>query len=193
MAIALEQTQYLTYEEYLAEGEVMKRYDILDGVRHFMTNPTGLHQKTLGNIYILLIRYQRESGAGEALIAPCDVLIRRTPLRTRQPDVLFISNERLAECKEETDPAPLLAAPELVVEILSTSENKRRVGEKLADYRLVGVQECWLVRTEEKSVEVLRLTKEGFESAGTYAAQESFQSLALANWSVNVSEIFDEE
>lgn len=70
MAIALEQTQYLTYEEYLAEGEVMKRYDILDGVRHFMTNPTGLHQKTLGNIYILLIRYQRESGAGEALIAP---------------------------------------------------------------------------------------------------------------------------
>ena len=193
MAIAVQQPQYLTYEEYLAEPEIRQRYDILDGVRHFMTNPTRLHQKTLGNIYILLIRYQRESGAGEALIAPCDVLIRESPLRTRQPDVLFISNERLTECKEETDPTPLLAAPELVVEILSPSENKRSIGEKLLDYCAVGVQECWLVRTEPQSIEVLRLTKEGFESAGHYNPKETFQSLALTNLSVKVSEIFVSE
>ncbi|MCX6382701.1 MAG: Uma2 family endonuclease [Armatimonadetes bacterium] len=193
MAIAPKQTQYLTYEEYLAEPEIMQRYDILDGVRHFMTNPTRLHQRVLMRICRILTRYEEESGAGEALIAPCDVLIRKSPLRTRQPDVLFISNERLAECKEETDPTPLLAAPELVVEILSPSENRRSVGEKLIDYCAIGVQECWLVRTEPQSIEVLRLTKEGFESAGHYNPKETFQSLAMTNLSVSVDEIFASE
>lgn len=191
MAIALQQTQYLTYEEYLAEGEVNLRYDILDGARQFMTNPTRLHQDVALNIGEMLRRYQRRARNGKTLMAPCDVLIRVSPLRTRQPDVLYISHERLAQCKEETDPAPLLAAPELVVEILSPSESKRSVGEKLADYCAVGVQECWLVNTEERSVEVLRLTKEGVESVGTYNLVQGFQSLAFADLSVSASEVFD--
>lgn len=193
MAVAPKQTQYLTYEEYLAEPEIRQRYDILDGVRHFMTNPTRLHQGILLNIGEILRRYQRRTRTGKTFIAPCDVLIRESPLRTRQPDVLFISNERLAECKEETDPTPLLAAPELVVEILSPSENRRSVGEKLIDYCAIGVQECWLVRTEPQSIEMLRLTKEGFESAGHYNPKETFQSLAMTNLSVSVDEIFASE
>ncbi len=191
MAIALQQTQYLTYEEYLAEETIKRRYDILDGVRYFMPGPTFLHQDIALNLGEILRRYERQSLSGKAAIAPCDILIRMSPLRTRQPDVFFISKERLAQCN--TAVAPLLAAPELVVEILSPSESRRSVGEKLADYCAIGVQECWLVRTEEKSVEVLRLTKEGFESVGVYNAQESFQSLALTNLSVNVSEIFASE
>lgn len=190
MAIALQQTQYLTYEEYLAEGEVNLRYDILDGARQFMTNPARLHQDVALNIGEMLRRYQRRARNGKTLMAPCDVLMRVSPLRTRQQDVLYISHERLAQCKEETDPAPLLAAPELVVETLSPRESKRSVGEKLADYCAVGVKECWLVNTEERSVEVLRLTKEGVESVGTHNLVQGFQSLAFADLSVSASEVF---
>ena len=46
MAVA---TDRLTYEQYMAEPEIRRRYDILDGVRVFMTNPTIQHQK----IYLL--------------------------------------------------------------------------------------------------------------------------------------------
>src|SRR5262245_31583261 len=97
----------LTYEEYLAEGEINRRYDINDGVRLWMTNPTRRHRRILLKVAELLHGYERAAGRGATLVAPCDVLIRRGPLRTRQPDVIFISHAQLANCAPATDPAPL--------------------------------------------------------------------------------------
>src|SRR4051812_38051831 len=102
----------MTYEEYLAEGEVLERYDIIDGVRIHMADPTRRHQRILGNVFRLLYVFEVSSGLGQALMAPQDVLITRVPLRCRQPDVLFISHKQLAKCAPPDDPAPLLAAPE---------------------------------------------------------------------------------
>lgn len=102
--------QPLTYEQYMAEGEVNLRYDIIDGVR-MVTNPTRRHQRIIRNLVFPLTHYEQSSGRGKMIIAPCDILIRRSPLRTRQPDVCFISNERLAQNGPETDPAPLSPAP----------------------------------------------------------------------------------
>src|SRR5436309_1263962 len=78
-------TQGLTYDHYMAEPEIRKRYDIIDGVRIFMTNPTIAHQELQGNLYTALRAWNQASRAGKVILAPCDVLIRRSPLRTRQP------------------------------------------------------------------------------------------------------------
>ena len=82
----------LTYEQYLVEGEINQRYDIVDGVRDWMPNPTRQHQRIALNIAESFRVYERATRRGETIIAACDVLIQRNPLRTRQPDVLFISN-----------------------------------------------------------------------------------------------------
>ena len=190
MAVTLPKTQYLTYQDYLAEPEIIKRYDILDGVREFMTNPTVFHQDIALNIAEMLRAYQRRTRNGKVIMAPCDVLIRLSPLRTRQPDVLYISKERLAQCSDKRDPTPLLVAPELVVEIVSPSETKRRVTDKIADYISIGVQECWLVNSDTESVEVLSLTKEGSHTIGRYTLTDTFESQVLPNLSVRVDEIF---
>ena len=79
----------LTYEAYLAEGVVEGRYEIIDGVRYTMPGATWPHQKLVMKITRQLEDYQERSHAGETMIAPFDVLIYRSPLRTRQPDVLF--------------------------------------------------------------------------------------------------------
>jgi len=50
-------------------------------------------------------------------------------------------------------------APELVVEIVSPSESTRKVSDKLVNYRWIGVQECWLVRSAEETIEVIQLFK----------------------------------
>src|SRR5687768_2361648 len=100
MAVATQPTSSppLTYEQYLAEGEVNQRYDIIDGVRVYpMPGPTLPHQEIAMNIMELLRAYQRATGRGRTVIAPFDDDIERVPLRTRQPDVLFISNERLEQ------------------------------------------------------------------------------------------------
>jgi Uma2 family endonuclease len=186
MAIA---TERLTYEQYLAEEEIRKRYEIIDGVRVFMTNPTIAHQKVQGNIYTGLRVWNHQTRAGEVILAPCDILIQRSPLRTRQPDVLVISHERLGS-RDLDDPAPLDPAPELVVEILSPSDTRPVLDEKLADYRKVDVRECWVVNRVLRTIEVLRLTPESAEPAAVYRMGETAQSLVLPDPMLAVADVF---
>jgi Uma2 family endonuclease len=179
----------LTYEAYLAEGEVFQRYDILDGVRH-VTNPTRRHQDILLNVAELFRGYQRASGVGRTLIAPCDLLITQVPLRTRQPDVLFISHERLSRCPPATDPAPLEVGPELVVEILSPSETASARAGKLRDYCAIGVDECWIVYPDAERVEVLRLTVAGAEPVAGYGRDVELRSQVLPGLALPVAALF---
>ncbi len=172
-------TEVLTYEQYLAEGEVFKRYDIIDGSRIFMTNPTIGHQNVQGNIYAGIRVWWQQSRAGEVILAPYDILIQRSPLRTRQPDVLFISQQRLGG-RDLDDPSPLDPAADLVVEILSPGGARSVLDDKLADYRKVDVLECWVVSRRFQSVEVLRLTPAGTETVATYGVGEVVQSIAFS-------------
>jgi Uma2 family endonuclease len=194
MALAREDVQpdRLTYEEYLAEDMTRRRYEILDGERFFMTNPTRRHQKILLNLGELFRAYQRAYGSGETLIAPQDVLIRRAPLRVRQPDVLFISHERLRQCAGPDDPTPLSVAPELVVEILSPSERRRARQDRIRDYCAAGALERWVVSPVEQSVEVLRLSPQGPEPVALYGAGDTVRSAVFQDLSVPVEAILAE-
>ena len=160
----------LTYEAYMAEEEIIARYDIINGERIFMPGATDEHQNCEGNLFVEFREFGKRTGVGKGRMAPRDVLIRRSPLRTRQPDVYFISAERIALNPAPNDPAPLTAAPELVVEIISDSETKRRFGRKIADYCSVGVEECWKVMRDTMTVGVLRLSQAGCESVRVYGA-----------------------
>ena len=191
-------TRPMTYEEYMASPEEMARYDILDGWKVYrlygekqLPNPTRLHQRTQGNLYRAFYDYEVRSEAGQAIQPPCDVLVIRSGrLRARQPDVLFISRERLAQNPPSDDPAPLSPAPELVVEILSPSDKPAVLAAKVADYRSVDVREVWVVRTEAQTVEVVRLSVDEIETVGTYGAGEAAASLVFDGLTVNVDDIF---
>ena len=195
MAIAqlvpLAPPQVLTYEQYLAEGVVKQKYDIIDGVR-LVTNPTRRHQRILRNFIQPFEDYERASHAGVTVIAPCDVLISRYPLRTRQPDILFLSNERLTQNPPENDPAPVSPAPELVIEIVSPSDTTTVLADKMADYQSVNVREAWVVRPVEQTVEVLSLTPTMVISVARYYAGQSVQSVTFPGLVVLVDEIYAE-
>ncbi|MBV9850442.1 MAG: Uma2 family endonuclease [Armatimonadetes bacterium] len=182
-------TKLLTYADYMAEGEINRRYDIIDGERIFMPQPTDGHQELALNIAELLRAYQRKTKAGRAMIAPCDVLITRDPFRTRQPDVLFVSNERYRG-RTPQDASPWSPAPELVAEILSPSERRGIRLSKIADYCAVDVKECWLVSPQAQTVEVLRLTPGGPERAALHGAGETLQSLTFEDLTLALDDIF---
>lgn len=191
MAVAQADTplKLLTYEQYMAEGEINKRYDIIDGER-FVTNPTRRHQRILQNMLQPFEDYSRVSRAGQAIVAPCDVLIYRRPLRTRQPDILFISNERLAQNPPAEDPTPLSPAPELAVEIVSPSDTRAVLAAKLADYQRVNVQECWVVYSGTLTVEILLLTQTQITLDATYSAGQIVHSVVFPGLAVAVDAIF---
>ncbi len=181
----------LTYEAYMAEPQTEGRYDIVNGVRSFMPGATWDHQTIALNVTELLRQYARVSGVGKANAAPFDVLIRRVPkLGTRQPDVFFISLARLARVGGRPARGPLEVAPELVVEVISDSETQCILGDKIADYVEIGVDECWVVRPEDRTVEVLALSPEGARSVRVYGDGEAVASVVFAALSVPVADVF---
>src|SRR5690349_7004668 len=114
MALVEPISPLLSYEEYMSEPEIIQRYDIIEGVRYFMPGATWQHQRILRHIASLLEQYEVNTGKGFTLAAPLDVLIRRAPLlQTRQPDVFFITVERLAEGGGVPQRGPLTIGPEL--------------------------------------------------------------------------------
>ncbi len=180
----------LTYEQYMAEEEIVARYNIVDGVRTLMPGANWPHQRIGGNLEEAFRNFERATGLGYALSAPFDVLIQRAPLRTRQPDVLFISHTRLQQGGGIPQRGPLQVPPEIVVEILSDSDTRRMIGDKLADYAAVGVEEGWLARPEVRTVEVVRLTVGGPVSVDTYDDTQTVQSFTFPNLTVPVADIF---
>jgi len=138
-----------------------------------------------------LYAFEQRSGLGISVSAPYDILIRRTPrIQTRQPDVLFVSFARLAQAGGIPEAGPLEVAPELVVEVISNSETQRILEDKIADYISIGVDECWVVRPDVRTVEVLRLTPNGARSMATYTDGQAVASEVFAGLAVPVADVF---
>ena len=84
------------------------------------------------------------------------LLISADPLASRAPDLLVYWRKNIV--RDDND--VLCSPPDLLIEVLSPSENKRRKQAKLDDYARVGVPEVWIVSPEAESVEI-RLLKDG--------------------------------
>ena len=182
----------ISFEDYLLMPEINHPYEIIDG--EFMPSPAPIpaHQKVALNIVMALNPPIQERDLGVVLFAPVDIILQRNPLRTRQPDVLFIHKDKLSgtglDAIEELQ--ILEIAPDLVVEVLSSSDTEKVLSGKLADYQRIGVKECWLVSREARSVEVLQLTKEQSQSLGHFGLGETIQSQVLPDFQLTVNTIF---
>ena len=179
------QTKKLTYEEYLKGPEIKARYDIVDGRMIMAPSPTTQHQRILLQLTMRLHQFVSEHQLGEVLFAPLDVVIQRQPLRTRQPELLFVTSEkgsRLGQIVEE--------APDLVVEILSPSNTRKDLEDKLADYGRLGVDECWLVSPEARTVEVLRLDQQSLKRTSIHGLGDQIQSDVISGLSLAVGDLF---
>lgn len=146
--MAIHEPSLLTYDDYVLLPDDGRRHEILGG-EHFVTPAPFLrHQDLVLALAFRIEGYLREHRAGKLAIAPVDVLLSRHDIV--QPDLLFISRERLAIVGEEN----VQGAPDLVIEILS--ESSRRLDEvlKLEAYGRFGVQEYWLFDPLGKTVRV---------------------------------------
>jgi len=139
-----------TYKDYLLIDDD-KRYEVIRGGLIMVPAPFTIHQRVLRNIEDVLWNFVREKNLGEVLVAPTDVVLSEDIVV--QPDILFISKERLDIIKE----AAIMGSPDLIVEIISPSSASYDTVEKRDIYEEYGVKEYWLVFPQEKAIEVLAL------------------------------------
>lgn len=180
------QTGRLTYAEYLESPETKQRYEIVDGKIIMPPSPTSADQRLLRQTFKLLDRFVSENKLGEVFFAPLDVVIQREPLRTRQPDLLFVSNAKSAIIGQVIE-----GAPDLVVEILSLGNTRAGMEEKLGDYSRLGVSECWLVSPEASSVEVLELVDGALQRLSICGLGDDVRSAVLTGLALTVGELFE--
>src|SRR6266542_2906772 len=146
-ALEKEKTKRYTYEDYekLPEGAP---YQLIGGELVMTPSPVPYHQSVSRKIEFELIKFVEEKKLGEVFDAPIDVYLSET--ETYQPDIIFISKDRLRIIGEKK----IEAAPDLVIEILSPSTAYYDLKHKRRIYESSGVREYWIVDPMEKSVEV---------------------------------------
>lgn len=99
--------------EYLAMPESVPYYQFINGDAIEMSAPILLHQVVIRNLTAELYLFMKTHKAGKIYPSPVDVYFSDT--NYFQPDIVFVSNERLHILTEKN----IQGAPDLVVEVLS--------------------------------------------------------------------------
>src|SRR4030067_2751798 len=145
-----------TYEDYLKTPED-KRYELINGDLLMTPSPIPNHQRVSGKLEFILRKFITENNLGEVFYAPCDVCLDNE--NVVQPDILFISKDRLGIIGEKN----VQGAPTLAIEILSESTAYRDLVQKKKLYSRFGVKEFWIVIPGEESIDVYILKENTYQ------------------------------
>jgi len=181
----------LDWEAYLRWEDDLTHYEIIDGEVYPLPTPTLKHQLVQARLIDRIRGYLNPNRLGELLAAPFDFVVRREPLRTRQPDLFFLSSARDAEWRDRLNEPRLEIAPDLVIELLSPSDTYQRWKEKLQDYHHLGVREVWAVDVEAGEIEVLVREEGGYRSLGWFSGTQPVPTQVLTGLTLTPAEVFE--
>jgi Uma2 family endonuclease len=182
--MALTQAVMLTVDDYRAMPETGPRYQLIEGELITAPTPNRYHQDISRNLTFLLLKYLERRPVGKLYHAPFDVVL--TEYNVFQPDILFITKDRLAILTE----AGAEGAPDLVIEILSPrtavidKDTKRKV------YAREGVEELWIIDPQQKTIAVFRLQEDPAEPASVHGLRDTFGSACLPGLKLRAKDIF---
>ena len=127
-------------------------YELVDG--ELLEKRMGyLSTRVASRVNVRLGGFVESHGTGEVSTETTFQCFQHAPSRVRRPDVAFIAASRAATISDE---GHVRVRPDLIVEILSPTDNHYEVDRRIADYRAVGVPLMWLVNPEVRTVLVLR-------------------------------------
>lgn len=149
-------------------------------------SPEIPHQRASISLASRMFDFVEDHELGLLLEAPMDVELDDD--NVFQPDILFISNQRLAIIKEGRK---IKGAPDLVIEILS-SNKKYDQEEKKYVYELHDVLEFWLVDVKKKQVEVYENVRKEFVLLQKAYPGDIIQSKVIEGFKVRADYIFRE-
>ena len=174
----------VTYDDYLTLPNDGKKYEIIEGELTMSPSPTTDHQEISIRLTNAIFSYVDKHKLGKVYPAPIDVVLSITDIV--QPDIVFISSERTDIITKKN----IIAAPDLVIEILSEStETLDRVTKKNL-YERYGVREYWIVDSEKRLVEQYILKEKSFESKGMFGEDKVVDVHVIPGLSIDLKTIY---
>ena len=146
--------KFFTAEELLCLPTVGRRLELVKGKIYEMAPAGGEHGIVAINTGMFLNFHVRSEDLGRVFAAETGFILSRDPDTVRAPDAAFISYDRLSE--EAIPDGYLAAAPDLVVEVVSPSDTRREVREKVEEWLRAGVRLAWVIYPVTRSADVYR-------------------------------------
>lgn len=103
-----------------------------------------------------------------------------------QPDVLYVSPDRADRIAEQE----IQGAPDLIVEVVSSSTSHRDTFDKKRLYEQPGVREYWIVDPDTETVEVHTLTGDELRVHQRSVEDGAAESALLDDFTVDLTDVF---
>jgi Uma2 family endonuclease len=122
----------MTAEELAEMPEDGNRYELVDGELIAVAPSFARHGRIAGRVVVSLGSHVESRGLGAVLVADAGFVLRRGPDTVRAPDAAFVRKGRAIE------DAFLQGAPDLAVEVVSSSDRYSEVDAKVREYLRAG-------------------------------------------------------
>jgi len=147
----LPKTGTVTYEEWLQMPAVNAKEEVVNGEIRIVPPNKLPHANIVDNLTALFHK-QLDRSVTLLYASTFGLVIRREPLTCRTPDMVLFERSTMV-----VEDGFVHSAPQFGIEVLSPSERRPEITEKLRDYESIGTAEVWLVSPEAATVEVLVL------------------------------------
>ena len=176
----------VTYEEWLEMPITQdSREEVVNGEIRIMPPNKTPHPFVVDD-FTAAFRRQLDRKRARCIGSTFGLVIRKEPLTCRSPDVAVFERSTMIE-----EDGYIHSAPQLVIEVLSPSETRREIGEKLRDYESIGVAEVWLVSPEAATVEILYL-QEGKLRSATVLTEGILKPKHIPSVQIDIASIWPE-
>ena len=190
MPLPAEKERY-TFADVLAWSED-DRIEIINGEAFMMATPSRIHQEISGALFAQLYNFL-EGKKCRVYAAPFGVrLFEKDGDAPEDVDTLVEPDISVVCDKSKLDKHGCKGAPDLVVEILSSSTQRQDRLVKLGLYQRAGVREYWIVSPEEKTVQVLLLENGKLLPHEVYGRDDVAKVNVLKGCFIELGKVFTE-
>lgn len=180
-----------SYADYL-KWDMEEMVEIIKGKLYKWTAaPNRIHQKVAGQLLATIHNFL-EGKKCEVYPAPFDV---RLPSKSKKDEDIFtvVQPDISVICeKSKLDDAGCIGAPDLIVEILSLSNNEKELRHKYEVYLESGVREYWVLQPVGQTLLIYTLEDGEYIPSRLFCPGDVVKSEVLIGFELNLEDFFKE-
>lgn len=191
--MSLTQPQMISIcEFYKLREDSESRLEYIDGVVYMTPSPSTKHQRISSRLHAKLFNFL-EGKECEVFHAPFDIELKKAGDQGDQSENTKVVIPDLSVICDKTSLGEnkYVGAPELIIEIISPSNQAHDLVKKLNLYMQYGVKEYWIVNPLLNTVQIYVLNEEGqYHQDDVLKETGIAHSVVLKGFSVNLEEVF---
>ena len=169
-------------EHEFMELETNRLVEFSHGRLEVLPMPTDMHQAIVGFLYTVFLAFVQQTG-GTVRFTP--LRLRLWPGKIREPDIMV-----LLDSNDPRRQDIYWTGADLVVEVVSEDDPGRDLVTKRLEYAQAGIPEYWIVDPRSKSIAVLQLEGETYQTYGQFGIDAVLTSATLSELAVPVGSVF---